>query len=147
MEGTIKIRECSIRFHVAIGQGPCVLPRTGNTCATVSYLRFSRFAGHACEACYRLAQPGLGAKESSLTPRWRKRCIQLSLRNAFKQIVTKIRLVNDAPIRLPRITRRLQTCFADRTPRRLSRRSFECVRMKFECVWSLSSNPTCYFSI
>lgn len=81
------------------------VPRSVRICQNRKYLR-NRFVlaifsvtGHACEACYRLAQPALGAKESSLTPCWRKRCIQLSLRNAFKQIVPKIRLVNDASCR------------------------------------------------
>lgn len=38
-----------------IFQGSCASLRTGNTYATASHLRFSRFAGHTCEAYYRLA--------------------------------------------------------------------------------------------
>lgn len=119
-------------------QGPCASPRTGNTCATVSYLRFSRFAGHACETCYRLAQPALSVKESSLTPRWRKRRIQLSLRNAFKQIVPKIRLVNDISIRSPWIAHagcRLVLRIEDLEKIIPA----EGVRMKYKCVWSLEA--------
>lgn len=44
-----------IRFHFMIFQGLCASLRTGNAYATASYLRFSRFAGHTCEAYYRLA--------------------------------------------------------------------------------------------